>query len=96
MISGKVGGKGMIGGSISGVGGLFGNIGNKAGSDKTYMHIQAVPAEKWTVQHNLGKRCSVTIVDSADSVVIGDVEYIDNNNVIIRFSAAFGGKCYCN
>ena len=39
---------------------------------------------------------AVTIVDSAENQVIGDVEYIDQNRVMITFTGAFKGKAYCN
>jgi len=39
---------------------------------------------------------SVTVVNSANEIVIGKVEYIDANEVQISFSAAFSGKAYFN
>jgi hypothetical protein len=38
----------------------------------------------------------VAVVDSAGSVVFGDVVYISANVVSITFVAAFGGKAYLN
>lgn len=64
--------------------------------DKNYVHVQLVPTSEWFVNHNLHKYCSVMVVDSADSVVMGDIQYIDMNNVKISFTAAFSGKAYCN
>lgn len=65
-------------------------------SDKNYVHTQQSVSTTWSVTHNLEKRPSVTVVDSADNVVIGDVEYVDNNNVTITFASAFSGKAYFN
>lgn len=59
-------------------------------------HVQAVAAAVWTVNHNLGKRPSVTAVDSAGDQVEGSVNFIDNNSLTLTFSAAFGGAAYCN
>lgn len=64
--------------------------------DKTFVYDQAVPATTWTVQHGLNKFPSITVVDTAKSVVVGDYTYVDNNNVILEFSAAFAGKAYFN
>ncbi|EMS72153.1 hypothetical protein CTER_1917, partial [Ruminiclostridium cellobioparum subsp. termitidis CT1112] len=64
--------------------------------DKNYVHVQLVPASEWLINHNLHKYCSVIVVDSADSVVIGDIQYIDQDNVKLTFTAAFAGKAYCN
>ncbi len=68
-----------------------------AGSaDKTFVFTQAVPATSWTVQHNLEKFPSITVVDSGQTVVVGDYTYVDNNNVTLNFSAQFAGKAYLN
>ena len=66
------------------------------GTDLTYVHTQSTASDEWTVQHNLGKMPSVTVVDSADNIVIGDVTYVDENNLVIKFRGAFSGKAYIN
>lgn len=77
-------------------------VGNKTSeelnitSDKNYVYTQAVADSVWEIQHNLNKYPSITIVDSADNVVIGDIVYIDMNNVRITFAASFSGKAYFN
>lgn len=78
---------GISSGSESGGGG---------GGDLTYTHTQLQPAEVWTIQHNLGKHPSVTVADSAGSVVMGDVEYLDRNTVRVTFMAAFAGTAHLN
>jgi hypothetical protein len=65
-------------------------------SDKNYVHFQIGASNAWTVNHNLGKFASVTIVDSGNNVVIGDYEIVDQNQVILRFSAPFSGKAFFN
>lgn len=62
----------------------------------TYIHSQDASSDTWNVKHNLNKYPSVTVIDSGDNVVYGDVKYIDKNNLQINFSAAFGGKAYLN
>lgn len=64
--------------------------------DKTFVFMQTVPSTTWTVQHNLAKFPSITVVDTAKSVVVGSYTYVDNNNVILNFSAGFAGKAYFN
>lgn len=59
-----------------------------------YTHIQSAPSTTWTIVHNLGYHPSVTVVDSADSAVVGDVTYVSTNELIVSFSVAFGGKAY--
>ncbi len=70
-------------------------FGDNAG-DKTFVYQQTIPAKTWEVQHGLNKFPSITVVDTAKSVVVGDYTYVDNNNVILNFSAAFAGKAYFN
>lgn len=66
------------------------------GEDKHFTFIQNVARNVWEIEHNLNKYPSVTIVDSAENVVIGDIIYIDENNVRLVFSSAFSGKAYLN
>ncbi len=62
----------------------------------TYVHTQSSPAATWTISHNLGRRPSVTVVDSAGSVVIGEVTYLSDNSLRVEFSAGFSGQAYLN
>ncbi len=64
--------------------------------DAHYVHNQASPSATWTIVHNLGKKPSVEIVDSAETVVEGNVQYVDNNVVTVTFSSGFSGKAYLN
>ena len=66
------------------------------GGDLNFTFTQVAPATTWTITHNLGKFPSVSVVDTADTQVYGDVEYIDDNSLRVTFSAAFGGKAYLN
>lgn len=65
-------------------------------TDKTFVFTQIVPEIQWTVQHNLDKFPSITVIDTSDTVVIGSYTYIDNNNVTLNFSAGFAGKAFLN
>lgn len=67
-----------------------------SGLDSHYTHDQLVAASIWNVVHNLGKFPSVTVVDSGNNVVFGDVQFIDVNTLTITFTSAFGGKAYIN
>ena len=62
----------------------------------TFIFTQAVAATVWNVNHNLGKFPSITVIDTANTVVTGEYTYIDNSNVTLTFSAAFAGKAYLN
>jgi hypothetical protein len=55
---------------------------------------QATAAATWVITHALGGKPQVTIVDSADTHVFGEVQYNSNTQVTVTFSAAFSGKAY--
>jgi len=66
------------------------------GDNNTYTHTQLSPTNVWNINHNLNKMPSITIVDSADNLVFGDIEYISANEIKVSFSGAFAGKAYLN
>lgn len=68
----------------------------EGGGDKTYVFTQATASDTWEIKHNLYKYPSVSIVDTGDNIVYGDVEYIDINTCVCHFSAPFSGKAYLN
>lgn len=61
-----------------------------------YVHDQQVASASWVVVHNMGKKPSVSIVDTADDEVIGEVKYNSNNQLTITFSSPTSGKAYLN
>lgn len=62
----------------------------------TYVHTQGSASSAWTINHPLNKFPSVDIVDSANSVVIGQIEYISASQIIVYFNNPFSGKAYLN
>ena len=64
--------------------------------DKNFLFIQNIALDRWEINHNLEKYPSVSVIDSAGNEVIGDVEYIDINNLVITFKGAFKGKATLN
>ena len=62
----------------------------------TFVYEQAVASDTWLINHNMNKKPSITIVDSAENVVIGSETYIDENTVEIKFNGEFSGKAYLN
>ena len=76
--------------------------GNKTSSelgltgDKHFTYIKSTPDSVWEITHDLDKYPSVTVVDSAGSVVMGDITYTSKSALTVTFSAAFSGKAYLN
>lgn len=66
------------------------------GADAHFVFEQTVSSAEWVIDHDLSKHPSVTVVDSAGSVVIGDVFFVSNSQIILEFNAEFSGKAYLN
>lgn len=64
--------------------------------DKNYLHIQDVASDEWVINHEMNKYPTVTVIDSANNEVIGEVEYIDENNLKVKFTGSFSGKATLN
>ena len=62
----------------------------------TYTHTQDVPLTVWIINHNLGSFPSVTVVDSNNQVVIGDITYVGSNSLTITFTIPFAGYAFLN
>jgi hypothetical protein len=62
----------------------------------SHIHDQSVASSTWNITHNLNKNPSVSIVDVTNTEVIGEVEHINVNSLVVRFTAAFSGKAYLN
>lgn len=71
-------------------------IGLTKSNDKHHTFVQSSSSSSWSITHNLGKKPSVTIVDSADTLLHGQVDYVDNDNLTITLSAPTSGKAYLN
>jgi hypothetical protein len=62
----------------------------------SHIHNQTVSSSTWNITHNLNKYPSVSIVDSSNEEVIGEVEHVNSNSLIVKFSAPFSGKAFLN
>jgi len=65
-----------------------------SGNTRRHVHVQSSPENTWVVNHTLGGKPSVMVVDSADTIIVGDVTYISNTEIRIDFTSAFSGSVY--
>lgn len=65
------------------------------GEDKNFTTTFSNQAEV-LVTHNLNKYPAITVLDSANDVVVGEVEYINLNAIRLAFSSSFTGRVTCN
>lgn len=70
--------------------------GSGGGSDKNYIHEQTEPKSTWIINHDLDKYPSVIIVYDNNIVIVGEIEYMNKNQVIIRFNKNETGKAILN
>jgi hypothetical protein len=59
-----------------------------------HVHTQGTASTSWSITHALGGYPSVSIVDSAKTVVIGEVTYLSTTQVVVNFTSAFSGYAY--
>lgn len=64
--------------------------------DLSTTYEQATPSTIWAVNHNLGKYPSVTAQDIDGAQLIGQVEYLDLNNLNFLLGSARVGTLYLN
>ncbi len=66
-------------------------------SHDTWVFRQDVPSAVWTIEHPFeGQYPSVTIVDSAGTVVHGAIAYTSPRSIEVTFRAAFAGRAFIN
>lgn len=65
-------------------------------TSKTYVYEQGIASERWDIVHNLNKYPSVTVIDSAGDQVFANLNYVDENELVLDFGAEFTGKAYLN
>jgi hypothetical protein len=71
-------------------------ISSNEGGDKKYTHSQSSASAQWVINHNLNKKPSIAVVDSAGNNVIGEITYTNNNSITVDFSGSFAGYAYLN
>lgn len=63
---------------------------------ETTIFSQTVASNTWSINHNLEKFPSIATVDSSGNLIIGEVNYQNNNSLTITFSAPLTGTAYLN
>lgn len=79
---------------ITGSQGPKGDKGDSADASFRYVHTQGLASTSWDVVHNLNGFPNVSVVDSAGTSIEGEIVYVSANEIMILFTAPFGGKAY--
>lgn len=64
--------------------------------DKNFLYEQEIPSAVWTIQHDLGKYPSITLLDADGVIMFGDIKYVDMEIVEITFATEITGKALLN
>tara|TARA_R110002124_G_scaffold268666_2_gene436413 strand:- start:596 stop:1312 length:717 start_codon:yes stop_codon:yes gene_type:complete len=67
-----------------------------ATGDKNFVFTKTVASTNWVINHTLNKFPSVSVVDSAGTEVIDQIQYINLSQITITFSSAFSGEAFLN
>ena len=72
----------------------FFSVSELSNTTQRYVHTQGAVSATWNITHALGGRPAVTVVDSAGTVVVGEVAYNSDTSVSIYFTSPFSGFAY--
>lgn len=53
------------------------------------------PLIQWLVNHNLGKRPVVSVMNTGGIEVIADIQHTSINQLVVNFSSAIAGRIRC-
>jgi hypothetical protein len=56
-----------------------------------YVHDQMASSDIWVIHHPLDKYPSVLVTDTGGNVVVGDIDYVSRDLLVVTFSAEFSG-----
>lgn len=68
----------------------------KIKGDSTRTFTFSTPATTWNITHRMGKRPSITTVDSAGNVIQGNVVYNSDIQITVYFGVSVSGHAYLN
>lgn len=56
-----------------------------------YVHTQSSPATTWTINHNLGFRPSVELLDAGSQEIDGEIAHPSDNQTVVTLNPASAG-----
>lgn len=59
-----------------------------------YHHTQSLSRNTWEIEHNLGFYPNITTMDSAGTVVEGDLQHLSKYRLRATFSASISGQAF--
>jgi hypothetical protein len=68
----------------------------QAGVVVPYVHTQPMPALNWAINHNLGFRPDVTLLNSGGVEIEGEIVHISDNLAVAIFVVPVSGTARCH
>ena len=65
--------------------------GPKGDAGTAFEYVQAAPATTWTINHNLGYRPSVELLDAGSQEIDGEIAHPSINQTVVTLSPASAG-----
>lgn len=65
------------------------------GGAAAYVHTQAAPASTWSVNHGLGYRPAVELLDAGLVEIDAQVVHLNVNQVLVSFNTPTAGQARC-
>jgi len=66
-------------------------LGGGSSSGVAYLHTQSSASALWTINHNLGFRPTVSILDPGGNEIEADVRHTSANQLVITFAVPLAG-----
>ena len=76
------------------IGGSPGSVSNAETRFFAYHHQQGQASDSWLIQHGLGFYPNITVMDSGESTVEGELEHLSKYSLRVTFSAPISGNAY--
>lgn len=59
-----------------------------------YHHTQSLSSNTWEIEHNLGFYPNITTMDSAGTLVEGELQHLSKYRLRVTFSASISGQAF--
>lgn len=59
-----------------------------------YRHIQSTPSATWTINHELGFRPSVQVIDADGDDIDASIEHLDADTSVVSFITPIAGEAF--
>lgn len=64
--------------------------------DAGFVYHSEIPQKVWSILHNLGKYCSIIVVDDNKNVIYPDITYVSENEIQVSATSELTGYAFCN